>query len=238
MNAASGVDHEAIAERLAEVRERIATAAARSGREPDSVRLVVVTKDVPAEHAAAALEMGALDLGENRAQELLAKMDALSGRTTVPRWHFIGTLQRNKVKTVTGAVAVIHSIDSVPLGRAVSARAATLGARQDVLLEVNTSGERSKHGFDPAGAAVALEVLAGEPGLQVRGLMTIAPAGAPSIARRAFAALRELRDDLRDRLHGAVLEELSMGMTSDFEQAIEEGSTIVRVGTAIFGERR
>jgi hypothetical protein len=237
VNAAERGDYGAIAARLDGVRQRIAAAARRVRRDPGAVRLVVVTKDVGVDRAAAALDAGAIDLGENRAQEFVAKMKALDRRAVAPRWHFIGTLQRNKVKAVVGAVELIHSIDSIPLGGAVAARAQDLGIVQDVLLEVNTSGESTKHGFSQAAAAEAIEALGGAPGLRVRGLMTIAPAGAPSVARRSFVTLRDLRDDLRGRLHGEGLEELSMGMTSDFEQAIEEGATIVRVGTAIFGER-
>ncbi len=232
------VDYAGIVSRLDGVRQRIGAAAKRARREPGGVKLVVVTKDVGSDRAAAALDAGAFDLGENRAQELAAKMEALDRRAVKPRWHFIGTLQRNKVKTVVGAVELIHSIDSVPLGLAVAARAQELRITQAALLEVNTSGEPTKHGFDPAAAADALGALGGVPGLRIRGLMTIAPAGAAAVARGAFAALRELRDDLGGSLYGGDLQELSMGMTSDFEEAIEEGATIVRVGTAIFGARR
>ena len=227
----------AIAERLTRVRDRIADASARAGRDAAAVRLVVVTKDVDVRRAAEALAAGATDLGENRAREFTAKIDALAGEAPQPRWHFIGTLQRNKIKTVVGAAGLIHSVDSIALGRAVAARAHALGIAQDVLLEVNVSGEASKHGLEPAATAEALGSLAGEEGIRVRGLMTIAPAGAPSVARRAFSDLRDLRDALRGTLGGADLDELSMGMTSDFEQAVEEGATIVRVGTAIFGAR-
>ena len=226
-----------IAGRLAAVRERIAQAAVRAGRGAGDVRLVAVSKDVPAERVAHALAAGVSDLGENRAQELAIKMEALATHSPKPLWHFIGTLQRNKVKAVVGVVTLVHSVDSVALGRAVAARAAGLGIVQDALLEVNVSGEPAKHGLDPAAAAEALDALSGEAGLRVRGLMTIAPAGGSPVARRAFAALRDLRDELRTKLSGAGLDELSMGMTSDFEQAIEEGATIVRLGEAIFGER-
>ena len=226
-----------IVERLTYVRNRIADASARSGRDPAAVRLVVVTKDVDVRRAAEALAAGATDLGEKRAREFTAKIDALAGEAPQPRWHFIGTLQRNKVKAVVGAANLIHSVDSISLGRAVAARAEALGITQDVLLEVNVSGEASKHGLESGATADALGSLAGEPGLRIRGLMTIAPAGAASVARRAFTDLRELRDKLRGTLGGAELDELSMGMTSDFEEAIEEGATIIRVGTAIFGAR-
>jgi PLP dependent protein len=232
-----GPEATGIAGRLSEVRDRIARAAERAARDPGDVRLVVVTKDVDGRRAAEALAAGATDLGENRAQELTAKIEAIGAEPRQPRWHFIGTLQRNKVKDVVGVASLIHSIDSIALARTVAARAGVLGIVQDVLLEVNISGEATKHGLSPAATAEALGSLAGEPGLRIRGLMAMAPAGAPSIARRAFAELHDLLLDLRGTLGGAELEELSMGMTSDFEQAIEEGATIVRVGTAIFGPR-
>jgi PLP dependent protein len=239
VNAAERIDGPVgadIAARLSDVRRRIANAADRAGRDPASVRLVVVTKDVDPGRVAEAVAAGATELGENRAQELASKVQAIAGPHQ-PRWHFIGTLQRNKVKGVVGVATLIHSIDSIELGRAVGARAANLGIVQDALLEVNVAGEASKHGLPPGGTAEALEALAGEPGLRLWGLMTIAPAGAPSIARRAFAELRDLRDRLAETLGGADLAELSMGMSGDFEQAIAEGATIVRVGTAIFGPR-
>lgn len=228
-----------IAERLAEVRARIAGAAIGSGRDPAAVRLVVVTKEVPPERIREAIDAGATDLGENRAQELAAKIEELSGVSSPHRWHFIGTLQRNKVKLVAGRVALIHSVDSAELGRAIAERGASSGTLQDVLVEVNVSGEASKHGVASEDAWGLVASLAGLPGIRVQGLMTLAPppgAGIPS--RAVFAGLRELRDRLRGELGGATLDELSMGMTSDFEAAVEEGSTIVRVGTAIFGPRR
>lgn len=237
MSAVDGPAAADIAGRLADVRERIRRAAVRAGRDPGEVRLVVVTKDVDAARASEAVAAGATDLGENRAQEFVAKVSALAGARPAPRWHFIGTLQRNKIKDVVGVASLIHSVDSVALGGGVAARAAAAGIVQDVLLEVNVSGEATKHGFPPSATAEALEALAGAPGVRVRGLMTIAPAGAPAVARRTFAELRGLRDELRGTLGGSDLEELSMGMTSDFEEAVEEGATIVRVGTAIFGKR-
>jgi len=227
----------AIADHLADVRERIAAAAERSGRKPSDVRLVVVTKEVPIERIRVAVEAGALDLGENRVQDLLPKMDELSWLAAAPRWHFIGTLQKNKVRPIAGKVDLIHSIDSVALGQAVSARAAGGGVTQDALLEINASGEASKHGLAPDQAEGALEALAGEKGIRIRGLMTIAPQGSLALARSTFETLRDLRDRLGPTIAGASLTELSMGMTGDFETAIEEGATIVRIGTAIFGER-
>jgi pyridoxal phosphate enzyme (YggS family) len=227
-----------VAQRLGKVRARIAEAAIDSGRDPATVRLVVVTKEVPPERIRDAIEADATDLGENRAQELAAKMEVLTGVAPAPRWHFIGTLQRNKVKLVAGRVALIHSVDSAELGRAISERAAAEGVIQDVLVEVNVSGEASKHGVDPERAWTLVASLAGLPGIRLKGLMTIAPPGGGVASRAAFADLRELRDRLRGELGGGTLDELSMGMTSDFEVAVEEGATIVRVGTAIFGPRR
>ena len=227
-----------IAERLARVRERIAAAAERSGRAASDVRLVVVTKDVPPDRIRIAVEAGASDLGENRVQELLPKMDELSWLAAEPRWHFIGTLQRNKIRSVAGRVTLIHSIDSIELGRAVGRRAADQGTAQDVLLEVNASGEASKHGLPPTAVGDALDALAGDPGIRIRGLMTIAPQASKALARSSFETLRDLRDRLHPTLAGATLTDLSMGMTDDFEEAIEEGATIVRIGTAIFGPRK
>lgn len=227
-----------IADRLARVRDRIAAAAERSGRAAADVRLVVVTKEVPADQIRVAVEAGAAEIGENRVQELLPKMDELSWLVPGPRWHFIGTLQKNKVRSVTGRVTMIHSIDSVALGQAVAARAAAVGVTQDALLEINATGEASKHGLAPEEAEGALEALAGEKGLRVRGLMTIAPQGSLALARWTFETLRDLRDRLGPTIAGATLTELSMGMTDDFEPAIEEGATIVRIGRAVFGERR
>ena len=231
------VPHE-IAGALDAVRLRIDAACERAARAPREVRLVVVTKEVPPERVREAIDAGATDLGENRAQELVAKMTELEELEPQPRWHFIGTLQRNKVRDVAGRVALIHSVDSIALGRAVAARAAASNSAQDVLLEVNVSGELSKHGLTPGATAEALQVLSSETALTIKGLMTIAPIGSKAVARAAFQVLRELRDELRTTLSGATLDELSMGMTSDFEEAIEEGATIVRIGTAIFGPRK
>ena len=226
-----------VADRLARLRERIAETALGSGRDPSSVRLVAVTKGVATERVREAIDAGAVDLGENRAQELAEKMTALAESSSLHRWHFVGSLQRNKVKLVAGRVALIHSVDSDELGRAIGDRAKSYDLVQDVLIEVNVWGESSKHGVEPDRARELVASLAGVEGIAIRGLMTIAPAGAGIAARAAFAGLRELRDRLRSELGGGSLEELSMGMTSDLEIAIEEGATIVRVGTAIFGAR-
>lgn len=238
MNAPSEqIGETSVASRLAAVRRRIAATAERAGRSEADVRLVVVTKEVTPGRAAEAIAAGATDLGENRAQELVAKQAGLGADGERVTWHFIGTLQRNKVRDVVGRAALIHSVDSVALGRTIASRASAAGRTQDVLLEVNIAGESSKHGLAPDDVPPALDALVAETALNVRGLMTIAPESDADRARATFRALRELRDELRGRARAASLVELSMGMTSDFEAAIEEGATMVRIGSAIFGPR-
>lgn len=207
-----------MAERLREVRERVADAAGRAGRSPSDVRLVVVTKGVAPPVMQAALDAGATDLGENRAQELLAKAPQLE---TTPTWHFIGRLQRNKVAALAPVVDLWQSVDRIELGRAIAARAP--GAA--VLAEVNVADDPAKAGVAPDDAPALVDGLRSI-GLSVDGLMTIPAAGRDP--RPAFAALAELADRLG-------LAEVSMGMSDDFEVAVEEGATIVRVGRAIFG---
>ncbi len=217
-----------VAEQLARVRERMATACRRAGRSPDEVTLVGVSKGVPAPRVAEAHAAGLQDMGENRVQEAADKIEALAGQGIRPRWHLVGHLQTNKAKTVTGLFAILHSVDSVRLAQALSRR-----AREPlpILLEVNVAQEASKFGFTPREVASALRSIADLPNLDVRGLMTVAPqTDQPESVRPVFQRLRELRDELG-------LRELSMGMTNDFEVAIEEGATMVRVGRAIFGER-
>jgi pyridoxal phosphate enzyme (YggS family) len=214
-----------VAERLREVRERIASAARGAGRDPSEVTLVAVSKEVDASAVQAAYDAGQRHFGENRAQELLAKVGALSDATTADPlvWHFIGRLQRNKVKSIAASVALWHSVDRSEIGEAI-ARSAP-GAR--VLIQVNVADEAQKGGCRPGDAPALLEVLAGL-GLHVEGLMTVPPqVGDP---RPHFAALRELAASLG-------LEALSMGMSGDFEAAIAQGATLVRVGTTLFGAR-
>ncbi|MDQ7851171.1 MAG: YggS family pyridoxal phosphate-dependent enzyme [Armatimonadota bacterium] len=225
--------HEDLAQRLAAVRQRMQAAAQRSGRRADSVRLVAVTKGVAAARIREAMALGVLDFGENRVQEALPKIAALGPG---PRWHLVGHLQRNKVRRAVEAFALIHSLDSLPLAEAISRRAEAAGRWVEVLLQVNVAGEPRKHGFAPAEVPQAVRHIAGLPALILRGLMTIAPLEAdPQRVRPVFRRLRELRDALRVQWPG--LEELSMGMSDDFEVAIEEGATLVRVGRAIFRER-
>jgi pyridoxal phosphate enzyme (YggS family) len=217
-----------IAENVERVRERIEAACQRAGRPPASVTLIGVTKgqlpDLVAEACAAGLE----DLGENRVQEAQVKISALAERGLRPRWHLVGHLQTNKAKTASGLFAILHAVDSVRLAQALSERA----ERPVVtLLEVNVAREASKFGFAPEEVPSALAEVASLPRLDVLGLMTVAPlADDPEDVRPHFRRLRELRD-------ACGLKELSMGMTDDFEVAIEEGATMVRVGRAIFGER-
>jgi len=228
---------EAIARNLAEVRRRIAAAAARAGRDPAAVSLVAVTKDVAADVVAAAVAAGATDIGENRYQEAKSKIAALAGRPV--RWHFIGHLQRNKVKYVVECFNIIHSLDSLELAAEIDrrARATAGGGRVPVLVEVNVGGEATKFGVAPEGAVELVLKAAALPGLDVQGLMTIAPqAGDPEAARPHFRRLRLLAAAVPGA-GGPVLRHLSMGMSDDFEVAVEEGATLVRVGRAIFGAR-
>jgi len=207
-----------VAERVAEVRDRIAAAAARAGRDPASVTLVAATKTVDAERVQQVVDAGVIDVGENRAQELLAKTDVQRAR-----WHFLGQLQRNKVRQLAPWVACWQSVDRLELGAEIARRAP--GAR--ILVEVNVGGEPQKGGCAPAAVPALVEALRSD-GLDVVGLMTVPPHdGDP---RRWFAQLREHAVTL-----GVV--ELSMGMTDDYEVAVEEGATMVRVGRALFGPR-
>lgn len=221
----------ALAERLAEVRERIAVAAAR-GR-GQRVRLVAVTKTHGADAVRAVHALGVEDVGENRVQEALPKMEAAG----VPvRWHLIGHLQRNKAKAVE-RFALVHSIDSLRLAEAVEAVGRAHGSEIPVLLQVNVSGETSKGGFPPDELAGAAERLASLRCLRVEGVMTMAPLDASEgVLRSTFSGAREALEVIRGGGHPAA-SELSMGMSGDYEIAVEEGATIVRLGTVLFGAR-
>ena len=215
-----------VAANLAAVRARIAAAAARAGRSADDVVLIAVAKTKPAALVQAAVAAGVTDVGENYVQEGLAKRAAVRGTV---RWHLIGPLQRNKAARALEAFELIHALDNRALGETLARHAAARGAPARVLLEVNVGGEASKHGISPDQLPAMLEQLR-DPYLSIEGLMTMPPPGSLDVARRCFRQLRALRD-------AAGLRELSMGMTDDFETAIEEGATMVRVGRAIFGER-
>jgi PLP dependent protein len=222
-----------LAARYDDVRARIAASARAAGRSADEVTLVAVTKTWPADVVLAAIDAGMTDLGENRAQELKEKATAVGGRVD---WHFIGHLQTNKVRYVVGTARLVHSVDRFGLAEAIARRARHLGLQQHVLVEVNVSGEATKQGVEPARAiALATEIDALD-GLAVKGLMTMAPfADDPERSRPFFADLAALGEELRAVVPGAG--ELSMGMTRDFEVAVQEGATLVRVGEAIFGPR-
>ena len=221
------------AERLKAVRSSIEAAALRSGRGPSAVTLVAVSKTWPADVALEAIRAGVTDLGENRAQEFKEKVALLEGKA---RWHFIGHLQTNKVRQVVGACELIHSVDRRALAEAIDRRASTRALVQDVLIEVNVAGDPNKHGIEPGKTvALAAEVDA-MAGLRVRGLMTMPPYPEdPEESRPYYKELAALSEQLLEVLPQAA--ELSMGMSRDFEIAIEEGATLVRIGTAIFGPR-
>jgi len=223
-----------IADNVAAVRARIDEAAARSGRSADRVTLVCVTKYAGVEAAQALVEAGCLDLGESRPQELWHKHDVLANSAI--RWHLIGHLQRNKVARTLACTHLIHSVDSLRLARSIDENARNQGPPARVLLEVNISGESAKHGFSPDEIEQALVELANLPHLRVLGLMGMASGdGDLTTARREFASLRMLREQLVGRCPpGVLLDELSTGMSLDFGVAIEEGATLVRVGSALF----
>jgi len=228
-------DGDTLRPRLDEVRGRIEAATARSGRPAGAVTLIGVTKTVAAETMQAAVAAGLADLGENRVQEAQGKIPVV-GRARV-RWHFIGHLQRNKAGRAVELFDRVHSVDDAEVAEALSRHAAAAGRTLPVLVEVNVSGEASKFGVAPGALAALLERVAALPGLALDGLMTVGPRGETAeAARPGFARLRGLRDEAERRL-GRRLPELSMGMSGDFEVAVEEGSTMVRVGGAIFGPR-
>lgn len=219
-----------LAQNLRGVEDRLAAACRRAGRARSEVTLVAVTKTVSAEVAALLPDLGVLDLGENRPQELWRKAAALPPSV---RWHMIGHLQRNKIKATLPLVKLVHSADSLRLLDALDGEAP---GPLPVLLEVNASGEATKQGFEPAEVNGLAPHIAGLKHVQVAGLMTMAaPADDPEQARPTFAALRQLRDRLRRELgRPEALPHLSMGMSGDFEIAVEEGATLVRVGSALF----
>ncbi len=215
-----------LAANIAAIRERIAAACARSGRDPAGVTLVGVSKTVAAHRVRAAIEAGLTDIGENYVQEAAAKKAALA--STPARWHLIGRLQSNKARLALETFDIIQAVDSTRLAQALSTRASRA---VPVLLEINVAGETTKSGFEPREVAAAVASIAKLPNIELRGLMTVAPAVSDAEdCRGVFRTLRQLAD-----ANG--LAELSMGMSGDYEVAVEEGATIVRIGRAIFGER-
>jgi len=224
-----------IADRLAEVRHRVAAAATASGRDPGSITLIAVGKTFPAEIVAAAVSAGASDLGENRVQEAMAKKPEVAGA----RWHLIGPLQRNKARAALEVFDVVHTVDRPEIADRLQYLLAEHWPerRLEVLVEVNVGSEPQKAGALPDDAAELVQFVLDCDRLSLQGLMAIPPWGRdPEESRPYFRALRELRDDLQRQV-GQTLPELSMGMSHDFELAVAEGATMVRVGTAIFGPR-
>lgn len=234
-----------IALNLERVRERMADAACRASRNPEEITLVAVTKTIEPAVIKEVISLGVRDLGENRVQEAEWKIPLLPK----VNWHMIGHLQRNKVKKALVLFDMIHSVDSLPLAQEIDQRASRIGTRVPVLLEVNLSNEATKYGYRMAPLVTKgegkeaffsyVEEILRLPYLEVRGLMTMAPlVSHPEEARSYFKRLRGLREELQQRFPQASWEDLSVGMSDDFEVAIEEGATMVRIGRAIFGERR
>lgn len=225
-----------IAANIDTIQRRIAAAAAAAGRDPAAVRLVAVSKTKPAALVAEAASAGQRLFGENYVQELVAKAPAV----TLPvEWHFIGHLQSNKVKQIAGLVTLIHSVDRLSLAEEISRQWGRLGASCAILVQVNVAGEATKSGTTTQEALELVRQIAGLPNLRIRGLMTMPPFfDDPDAARPYFRQLRLLAEEIASRaIPGVAMDELSMGMSGDFEAAIAEGATLVRVGSAIFGSR-
>jgi pyridoxal phosphate enzyme (YggS family) len=220
-------DAVSIRDNAAAVRARIAAACARAGRDPRDVTLVAVTKVFPADYVEQAIAAGIADIGENRVQEAREKKPLVRGSA---RWHLIGHLQSNKAKDAVRLFDVIQTVDSLDLAQKIARAAEAAGKRQEVLLQVNIGNEEQKSGAERADVPALVEALRGIAALDLRGLMAIPPVGVAEETRRYFRELRALRDRVG-------VEQLSVGMSEDFEVAIEEGATIVRVGRAMFGSR-
>ncbi len=226
-----------IADNLKSVKRRIGEAARKAGRSPDSIRLVVVSKQIPSEKIILAYEAGAECFGENKIQEAVDKIE--NGKLQGVGWHFIGHLQKNKIKYINSHFDLIHSVDSLSLAEKISEHSKSQDRVQPVLLQINISGEEAKFGISPSDLVGQLSTFAKYQGIRIKGLMTIPPQDPnPENSRQYFSALRLLRDKCQNlNIGGIELNELSMGMTNDYKVAIEEGATLVRIGTAIFGLR-
>ncbi len=222
-----------ISENLKAVTQRISKSCEKSGRPTDAVKLVCVTKEADLPEIEEVLALGVKDIGENRVQDVLVKYKAIGNRAI---WHLIGHLQTNKVRDAVGISSLIHSVDSLRLVEVIDREAKRVGKVQDILIQVNTSGEESKFGVSQYGVRLFFEKAALYPNISILGLMTMAPEVLnPEETRPCFRRLRELRDEINSlKLTAYSLQLLSMGMTNDFEVAIEEGSDLVRVGRAIF----
>ena len=223
-----------LAENLEQIKTRIAAACQRAGRDPSSVTLMAVTKTHPPETVQAAADLGIVFAGENKVQEAKAKIPQCPGKL---RWHFIGHLQSNKARDAVELFEMIQCVDSLALAQEINKRCEQAGKRMPILLEVNLAGEASKFGYAPERLLAELKDLNALPRLEIHGLMTVPPwKPVAEQVRPFFREARELKERCEERL-GAPLPQLSMGMSGDFEVAIEEGATIVRIGTALFGER-
>lgn len=224
-----------IKENLATVRARIAAAASRSGRDPASITLIGVSKTKPVERVREGIEAGLTHLGENRVQEAAPKIESLASLDPQPTWHLIGHLQSNKARRAATVFSWVQSVDREELARRLDRAAGELQKTLAILIQVDLGGEATKHGAARREVENLVQVAESLPHLRVRGLMTIPPLGSHEETRPFFRELRQMRDDLESKGHD--LPELSMGMTNDFEVAVEEGATMVRVGTALFGAR-
>lgn len=239
------IDPVQLADNLAKVRSRMQAAAVRAGRDPLDITLVAVSKGQPAAAVQAAYQLGVRDFGESYLEEALPKITSVNrwladqkGAADAVRWHLVGHLQSRKAASAVGPFALIHSVDRVKIAGKLAQVASRQGRVVPILLEVNAAGEASKYGFAWGGVEVAVAEIAGLSALSPAGLMTIAPiVREPELARPVFHQLCGLRDQLRAQFPALGWEHLSMGMTDDFEVAIEEGATLVRIGRAIFGER-
>ncbi|GKU78378.1 YggS family pyridoxal phosphate-dependent enzyme [Paenibacillus sp. L3-i20] len=230
-------------DRIQQVEQRIAAACQRSGRLREDINVIAVTKYVSLETTVSAYKSGLLHLGENRWQDAEEKWVALSGKDRsvpedVPTWHFIGSLQTNKAKDVVGKFSYIHSLDRLSLAEAIHKKASQLSIIVPCFIQVNVSGEMSKHGMEPEELSGFIDALQAFPSLQPIGLMTMAPyESKPEETRLVFRALRELRDVIqRDSAYGSGIKHLSMGMSNDFDVAIEEGATWIRLGSILVGK--
>jgi len=226
----------AILENFLQVQNRIAAAAERAGRHPGSVRVVAVSKTKPVSLILEAIAAGVTDIGENRVQEAESKYDQIERPVT---WHLVGHLQTNKVKSALRMFDLIHSVESLRLLSEIDRRSAQVNRRTEVLIQINTSAEPSKYGIEPDGTLAFIESALDYSNVRIKGLMTIgAFLPAPEEVRPSFVLLRQLKEKIMaQQFPGIDLEYLSMGMTNDFEVAIEEGANLIRIGTAIFGAR-
>lgn len=232
VNSINNFDAERLKKNIEKVFENIHTSAKRANRDPSEITLVAVTKSISEDVVFYLRDYGIRNVGENRVQELLRKMPIFEKADM--QVHMIGTLQRNKVKKIIGKVILIHSVDSIELAKEISRRSQEKAVTSDILLQVNVSGEETKHGVPPEDVEKISERIISMPGIRLRGLMTIAPLIPAEECRPYFQEMRKLFEKLRKELDESYFDTLSMGMSNDYQIAIEEGATVVRIGTALF----